>query len=301
VGTAHGNTLDNLIMNPTLSDLVGGLESVTLSDEEARRRGTRKSVLERRAPPTFDVLIEIRARQRMVVHLDVANAVDRLLRGWQLSPELRYRDEEGRIHVEQRVEARPSEQISRAVGRKETKTLDIDAEAFHQQRGRSSSKSKRQRSDTGPPPMKVYAFGIGQAKLRASAKTLNVPIDFVGGITDADVVVTLKNYYRRQAQTLSYAERQNVPVYVLRNNTAAQMEQMLMDLFKIDAVDPFEAAMRETQAAIQKMNAGLESVELAPQPAQVRNQQHQMIKAANLVSHSQGREPYRRVRITGAA
>lgn len=301
VGTAHGNTLDNLIMNPTLSDLVGGLESVTLSDEEARRRGTRKSVLERRAPPTFDVLIEIRARQRMVIHLDVANAVDRLLRGWQLTPELRYRDEEGRIHVEQRVEARPSEQGSRAVGRKEPKTLDIDAEAFHQRRGRSSFKSKRQRSDTGPPPMKVYAFGIGQAKLRASAKTLNVPIDFVGGITDADVVVTLKNYYRRQAQTLSYAERQNVPVYVLRNNTTAQMEQMLMDLFKIDAVDPFEAAMRETQAAIQKMDAGLDSVELAPQPAQVRNQQHQMIKAANLVSHSQGREPYRRVRITGAA
>ena len=301
VGTAHGNTLDNLIMNPTLSDLVGGLESVTLSDEEARRRGTRKSVLERRAPPTFDVLIEIRAHQQVVIHLDIANAVDRLLRGWQLSTELRYRDEAGNIHVEQGVDAQPPEQVFRAVGIKETKDLDIDEEAFHQRRGRAAFRSRRNQSDTGPKPMKVYAFGIGQSKLRASAKTLNVPIDFVNGINDADVVVTLKNYYRRQAQALSHAERQNIPVYVLRNNTSAQMDQMLVDLFKIDDIDPFESAMQETQIAIQKVDAGLDSVELAPQPAQVRNQQHQMIKAANLASHSQGKEPYRRVKITGAA
>ena len=86
-------------MNPTLSDLVGGIESVTLSDEEARRRGTQKSVLERRAPPTFDVLIEIQDRQRMAVHHSVAAAVDALLRGRALSPEIRYRDENGQVRV----------------------------------------------------------------------------------------------------------------------------------------------------------------------------------------------------------
>ena len=84
IGTAHGITLENLLMNPTLSDLVGGIESVTLSDEEARRRGTQKSVLERKAPPTFDVLIEIKDRQHMVIHHDVAASVDALLRGWNL-------------------------------------------------------------------------------------------------------------------------------------------------------------------------------------------------------------------------
>ena len=87
IGTAHGNTLENLLMNPTLSDLVGGIDTVTLSDEEARRRGTQKTVLERKAPPTFDVLIEIQERQRMIVHHKVAEAVDSLLRGWTLSPE----------------------------------------------------------------------------------------------------------------------------------------------------------------------------------------------------------------------
>ena len=100
VGTAHGNTLENLLINPTLSDLVGGIESVTLSDEEARRRGTQKTVLERRSPPSFDVLIEIVDRQRMVVHHDVASAVDAILRGRPLRPEVRFRDTGGEIRIE---------------------------------------------------------------------------------------------------------------------------------------------------------------------------------------------------------
>ena len=95
VGTAHGNSLENLLINPTLSDLVGGIESVTLSDEEARRRGTQKAVLERRAPPTFDVLIELQDRQRMAVHHSVAAAVDALLRGRTPQPEIRFVDDGG--------------------------------------------------------------------------------------------------------------------------------------------------------------------------------------------------------------
>ena len=100
VGTAHGITLENLLINPTLSDLVGGIESVTLSDEEARRRGTQKSVLERRAPPTFEVLIELQDRQRMAVHHNVAAAVDAILRGRSLPPEIRSRDEGGQVRIE---------------------------------------------------------------------------------------------------------------------------------------------------------------------------------------------------------
>src|SRR5512141_458098 len=109
IGTAHGNTLENLLLNPTLSDLVGGIESVTLSDEEARRRGTQKTVLERRSPPTFDVLIEIQTRDRVAVHTNVGEAVDALLRGYPLPPEIRSRDDSGEIHIEQaQVPARPN-------------------------------------------------------------------------------------------------------------------------------------------------------------------------------------------------
>jgi len=81
IATAHGNTLDNLLQNPTLADLTGGIQAVTLSDEEARRRGTQKTVLERKAPPTFDVIIEIQNKDRLAVHHDVASVVDRFLRG----------------------------------------------------------------------------------------------------------------------------------------------------------------------------------------------------------------------------
>src|SRR5512137_1732150 len=100
IGTAHGRTLENLLLNPTLSDLVGGIESVTLSDEEARRRGTQKTVLERRAPPTFDVLIEIQERDRLTLHTDVSAAVDAMLRGAAMQPEVRSRDAKGEIHHE---------------------------------------------------------------------------------------------------------------------------------------------------------------------------------------------------------
>src|SRR5512141_43310 len=105
IGTAHGQTLDNLLLNPTLSDLVGGIEAVTLSDEEARRRGTQKTVLERRAPPTFDVLIEIQTRDRFTVHTDIMASVDALLRGYPLPPEVRTRDEQGQIQIEKSANA----------------------------------------------------------------------------------------------------------------------------------------------------------------------------------------------------
>src|SRR5687767_12039760 len=107
-GTAPGQSLDNLLLNPPLSDLVGGIEAVTLSDEEARRRGTQKTVLERRAPPTFDVLIEIQHRERFAVRLDIMSAVDALLRDIPLPPEIRTRDEAGQIQIEKATPAKPS-------------------------------------------------------------------------------------------------------------------------------------------------------------------------------------------------
>ena len=302
IGTAHGNTLENLIMNPTLSDLVGGLESVTLSDEEARRRGTRKTVLERRAPPTFDVLIEIQERQRMVLHQDVGSAVDGLLRGWKLKPELRQVDEDGAIQREPTDTQGPSEQFSRSAGLRQGtgRDLNIDPEAFHR-RERSPARPSRSNGTNGSrhQTLRVFPFGIGQNKLRAASRNLNVPVSFVTDLHHADVVVTLRNHYRTQSHVLSLSERADIPVYVLRNNTASQMERMLVDLFHLGSadLDPYDAAIRETQAAIRKVDAGLDNIELSPQPSVVRDQQHQLARAANLASNSLGREPHRRVRI----
>jgi stage III sporulation protein SpoIIIAA len=108
VGTAHGNRIENLIKNPTLSDLVGGIQSVTLGDEEARRRGSQKSVLERKAPPTFDIAIEMLERQKWIVHENVSDTVDTLLRGKQPALQLRTVDEAGKVVVTQEQPSQPT-------------------------------------------------------------------------------------------------------------------------------------------------------------------------------------------------
>jgi len=274
IGTAHGNTLENLLMNPTLSDLVGGIESVTLSDEEARRRGTQKTVLERRAPPTFDVVVEIQDRQRMAVHHEVSASVDGLLRRRALSPELRYRDPEGQVQIE--------------------------AAAFVlAQLQESAHRSATPPQHTPDRALRVYPYGIGRNKLQQAAQNLQVPLQIVDQIKGASLVMTLKNYYRRRPRPINQAEERGIPVYVLRSNTVRQMESCLGDILglTVEPADPFQEAMRETEDAIRHVQAGTEAVDLQPRPAFVRRQQHEMARKANLVSHSYGSEPRRRVRI----
>jgi stage III sporulation protein SpoIIIAA len=274
IGTAHGNTLENLLMNPTLADLVGGIESVTLSDEEARRRGTQKTVLERRAPPTFDVVVEIQDRQRMAVHHSVSAAVDGLLRKRSLSPEVRYRDVEGQVQIEAATFVPPQ-------------TLEPEA---------PRAVVSQHLPDRA---LRVYPYGIGRNKLQQAAQNLQVPLQIVDQVKGASLVMTLKNYYRRRPRPINQAEERGIPVYVLRSNTVRQMESCLGDILglTVEPIDPLQDAMRETEEAIRHVLAGTEAVDLKPRPAFVRRQQHEMARRANLVSHSFGREPRRRVRI----
>jgi len=273
IGTAHGNTLENLLMNPTLADLVGGIESVTLSDDEARRRGTQKTVLERRAPPTFDVVVEIQDRQRMAVHHDVSAAVDGLLRNRSLSPELRYRDTEGQVQFE--------------------KGTRVPSPSLQEERRGAAPQIKPDRA------LRVYSYGIGRNKLQQAAQNLQIPLEAVDQVKAANLVMTLKNYYRRRPRPISQAEERGIPVYVLRSNTVRQMETCLADIagLAVAPEDPFQEAMRETEEAIRRVLGGTETVYLEPRPAFIRRQQHEMARQAKLVSHSYGRDPRRRVRI----
>ncbi len=276
IATAHGNTLENLLLNPTLSDLVGGIESVTLSDEEARRRHTQKTVLERRAPPTFDVLVEIQDRQRLQVHTNVAEAVDALLRRGVTEAEIRYRDQNGQTHIE-------------------PVTFGVAAD----------SPTVPERSDPAPSRRRnlkgqqVYPFGIARNRLRRAIQNLNVPADIVDQVGEADVLVTSKQLYRKRPRVVSDAERRGVPVYVLRANTVVQMETFLADLFRLGQDDsrPFARAMNETEEAIRRVLEGEKWADLAPQRAFIRRKQHEMARAANLNSRSYGKEPRRSVRI----
>jgi stage III sporulation protein SpoIIIAA len=278
IGTAHGRTLDNLLINPTLSDLVGGIESVTLSDEEARRRGTQKTVLERRAPPTFDVLIEIQDRQKLLVHHDVAMSVDNVVRGRAPDTELRYRDEAGHVHKTTPEAAAP--------GSAEAEQPIPAFQVTPPKRGTLK-------------PVRVYAYGIAHNRLEQAAARLKLPVIITEDIGEADIVMTVKNYYRRRPKLISDAERRNTPIYVLRANTLPQMENCLADIFDLtpEEADPYSQAMQETQQAIQHVLSGARSVDLSPQNAFVRRQQHERVRESNLVSHSYGKEPARRVRV----
>ncbi len=286
IATAHGNSLDNLLLNPTLSDLVGGIESVTLSDEEARRRGTQKTVLERRAPPTFDILVEIQDRQRLVVHRDVAEAVDALLRERPLPEELRYRDETGEIHTEEmRTERGGAEEPVRYRGRAE---LPVAGPGVRTGRGRRKLQEKR-----------IYPFGVAQNRLLHAAQALHVPVRIVDNLKEAQVFVTTKQYYRKRPRVVTDAERRGVPIYVLRANTSAQMETFLADTFQLsdEETDAFNLAMGEAEDAIGRVLQGEQTVSLSPQNAFVRRYQHELARNANLTSRSFGDEPYRAVRI----
>ena len=181
IATAHGNSLDNLLVNPTLSDLVGGIQTVTLGDEEARRRHTQKSILERKAPPTFDVVVEQQSWQELIVHRDVADTVDTMLRGQLVSAEERTRDEiTGRVTV-RRISAGGMEVpswgiggISRSVG-----VMNRDSANTSFDRSANGWRPIRQVGQQGP-----YGGGgnermrtRGQAQLRALAPTGTAPTD----------------------------------------------------------------------------------------------------------------------------
>jgi energy-coupling factor transporter ATP-binding protein EcfA2 len=320
IGTAHGNTLENILLNPTLSDLIGGIESVTLSDEEARRRGTQKTVLERRAPPTFDVLIEIQDRERLLVHLDVTDSVDRMLRGEPLDLELRARDEAGAVQSSRQsvvtsspavtgrrggrglrdggTYGRPSApsapaQGERSNGRREADRVAAPGRMYDQVAApepEAPGKSKR---------LRVFAYGVARNRLKDAARQLNVDVQMVDSLAEADVLVTLKSYYRKRRRLISDAEQLHKPIYILRANSLSQMQRFLVEAMDLEvaASDPFEEAVSETTRAIEQVAAGQPSIDLTPTSAAMRRYQHQMARQANLVSHSYGKEPLRHVRI----
>jgi stage III sporulation protein SpoIIIAA len=305
IGTAHGNTLDNLLMNPTLSDLVGGVDSVTLSDEEARRRNTQKTVLERRSPPTFDMLVEIKDRDALVVHHNVAQSVDNYLRGRRVAMEMRTRSEEGEINREIFDAANYENQgVEQGKGKRETQVTpltnsrrgsngDINTSNGQTLEDVESTNERMLRS------VKAFTYGANQGRLRHAAKSLQVPLVLVENVDEADVVITVKNHYRRHSQPIAVAEERNIPLYVLRSNTVNQMESCLADIFNLTVkeLDPLSIAMREAQEAIKKVLQGAKSVSLGPQISSIRRRQHDLVRQSNLISHSYGREPNRRVRI----
>ncbi len=146
------------------------------------------------------------------------------------------------------------------------------------------------------PTLRVLPQGISRKRLEQAVRDLQLPVVIARDVDEADVVMTLRNEYKQKTPMLRDAEDRAVPIYVLKSNTIPQMQSSLTSIFSLE-IDPREAAMRETEDAIESVLSSSEAVELSPQNAYIRRLQHQMAERANLVSRSRGREPYRRVRL----
>ncbi len=263
IGTAHGNTLENILKNPTLSDLVGGIQTVTLSDEEARLRRTQKTVSERKAPPTFNAVVEIVNRDEVIVHPDTAQAVDRLLRG--MNPGGLRRTPGG------------EEPVS-------TKTQDTAPEVT-----RAPITRHRER------PIKVYAYAISRDAIERVIRDLRLEALTVARPERADLVIALRAR-AEDARLRRILQATKLPLYVVKKNTTAQIRRLLRDVFNVvHGIDDQEvnSALRETEAAVQRVLSEGVTVELTPRSASVRKLQHRMTTRHHLLAESVGSEPER--------
>ncbi len=267
IGTAHGINLENILLNPTLSDLVGGIQAVTLSDEEAKKRGTQKTVLERKAPPTFDIVIEIRDRDTLAIHHDVAQVIDYMLRGYSPKPEIRTRRDYGYEVIEE---------------------ASIPTEEEMEEEFQRNNKYFR-----------VYPFGISRNRLEKAIRELDVPALITKKLDEADFILTLSSHEKREGSKLLAKAHRNIPIYSIKSNTLVQMKNFLRGYFNGEEQEESEynKILEEIDEGIRKVLETLEPVELAPQNARIRRLQHQIIERYNFRSESIGEEPYRRVRI----
>jgi stage III sporulation protein SpoIIIAA len=269
IATAHGNTLENLVANPTLSDLVGGVHAVTLGDDEARRRRTQKTVLERKAPPTFDVVIEIRDRDRFAVHHDVAAVVDRLLRNATVEPEVRTRRIDGGVDVERAPLPAPA------------------ATAPH----------ARERSRV----VRIFPYALRRDRVERAIRALQVPAAVADSAADADVVLTLRAIAKKQPRRLREGFGAAARIHTVASSSPGKIEHALRELFDLELPHPDQdEALREAEGAVIEVIARRRAVELAPRDAYLRRLQHQLANAYGLQSQSVGREPIRHVLIRPA-
>lgn len=280
VATAHGQTLDNLLINPTLSDLVGGIQPVTLSDEEARRRGTQKTVLERKAPPTFDILVELKDRNVMAIYPDIGTMVDRFLAGQALQPELRRRTVEGELKIE-----RPSPERESAAARR---------------RG-PISRPTRGAARTPGRQLAIYPLGISRTRLERAIREMAAPARIANEPIEADVILSLKSQRKRRPKKLQQALDQGAEAYTLRSNSPNQIRSFLREL-----VGPpggaggagyghVDSAIEEAEDAIVRIQRGMGPIELSPQNSYVRRLQHELLQDHGILSESSGKPPLRRV------
>lgn len=336
VGTAHGNQIENLIKNPTLSDLVGGIQAVTLGDEEARRRGSQKTVLERKAPPTFEIAVEMLERQRWVVHESVADTVDSLLRGRQPTPQVRTVTDTGEVTITREAPSIPAVKALepsfrstgwRASGQMKPVVQSSESERFSQSNyfEQLLDASFRQPEVLGGDahlpgpngedlPLHIYPYGVSRHQLDQVIRILNLPVVLTKDIDSADAVLAIRSQVKNHSKLRHIAKARHVPIHTIKEGSVPQITHALQRMLHMDDISLPETtdlrlftkngsddeieALEEARLAVEQIVIPKgQPVELLPRSANVRKMQHELVEHYRLKSSSFGDEPNRRLRI----
>ena len=292
IATAHGNSLESIIKNPTLSDLVGGIQSVTLGDDEAKRRASQKTVLEREKQPTFEIVIEIIDRNTLAVYKNAAEAVDYILRGWPIRPEIRKVDKN--VIIEPAKTGSENSERIRKIFENSENSLKY-------------SFSRKEYIENLKPVKKIYLYAVSRSIVEKAIERLDLNAELTRNIDDADLVIAHKNFAKGGAKILSTAKEYQMQVFFVKTNSMAQIQKVLKEALCVDILpesihgyyDDAERALDEAKAAINKILAGAEKIELNPQNQQIRKLQHALVEQHNLESRSVGEGKDRHLRIVG--
>ena len=308
IATAHGTSLESLIKNPTLSDLAGGIQSVTLGDDEARRRASQKTVLEREKQPTFDIVIEILDRNTLAVYKDTSEAVDYILRGWPIRPEIRKVDKIYEAEVQEpKQTVLPAQEhssfteIKEGIHKLEDKVLKEPTDSL------KFSFSRQQYVKENKKFKKIYLYAVSRTIVEKIIERLDLNAEITRNIDDADIVIAHKNFAKGGARILSTANDYRLQIFYIKTNSMAQIQKVLKEALDITETsetlfgyyDDAERALDEAKAAINKILAGAEHVELTPQNQHIRKLQHELVEQHNMTSKSVGEGSQRHLKIIG--
>lgn len=284
IATAHGNTLENLIKNPTLSDLIGSIESVTLGDDEAKKRSSQKVVLERAKQPSFDIIIEIVDRNTFSIYPNSAQAVDYMLREWPIRPIIRKINESS-------IDKTSSKQT-------EQKQINEykDNLKFNFSRVDYVNNVKKFK--------KIYIYGVSKSIVEKAIERLNLNCELTKNIHDAQILLIYKSFSRGEGQKiLSQANEYRLQIFYVKTNSQAQIQKVLKEALCEDEydnhqyVDKTEIALNETKNAIEKVLSQNCDIELQPQSKEIRKLQHDLANQYHLESISVGEGKLRHLKI----
>ena len=324
VGTAHGNALENLVKNPTITDLIGGIQYVTLGDEEAKRRGSSKSILERKAPPTFEVAIEIHDPKTWVIHESIENSVDLLLQGRSLPVQQRSLTKKVCDYIDCKLIYNQKgdtaiDSLARPLNNEKKQKND-----YLLKRLTSTDKLKTKKllklDNTTKNQLKqkftfLYIYGINNHDIKSLIKTLRLPIIITKEIQYADAILALANLVKSNRKLKQISHSKKITIHTIQSNSLVKIAKALRLLAKKKSisllekkvsnvnlpnfiVNEFLTPLEEARLAIEEIVIPNNTIiDLFPRNSELRKQQHELISHYQLKSFSVGKGKKRRVRI----